>query len=157
MSSKAVAVPHQRTIPAIIKTVKVLFEKAEQASEKAEQYYTAIGLNLKELKDRKPKDIPWPEFAAKHFPMIGRSRGYELLQLADGKTTVEKTRAGTRDRMAKSRAANRPSRDGQPKKETKPATTKTTEKTGRPKSGSITCPHCEGRGWVKAKTNAPED
>jgi hypothetical protein len=65
---------------------------------------------LAEAKDKKPKDITWPDFVKEHFD-FGRSRADELIQIADGRTTVAETREIKAASVRKSRA-NPPLRSG---------------------------------------------
>jgi hypothetical protein len=94
---------HQRSIQELIKTVKALHTKVQQSEGKTEQLQTTLGLTLKEAKDRKPEGITWPDFVKEHFD-FGRSRADELIQIADGRTTVEKTRADKAASTANSKA-----------------------------------------------------
>jgi hypothetical protein len=43
---------------------------------------------------------PWPQYVRKPFD-LGRSRADELIQIADGRTTVAETRAATAQRVQK--------------------------------------------------------
>src|ERR1700722_9891602 len=94
---------HQRSIQELIKTVKALDSKLAQSVGKTEQLQITLGLTLAEAKDKKPKDITWPDFVKLHFD-FGRSRADELIQIADGRTTVEKTRASKAASTANSKA-----------------------------------------------------
>jgi hypothetical protein len=100
------AVSATMAMPVLIRTVKVHIEKGNRAAEKSEQHFIATGLFLKEAKERKPADITWPDFVRQHFD-LGRSRADELIQIADGRTTVELVRSRVernnhRNRMARS-------------------------------------------------------
>src|ERR1700677_1163436 len=94
---------HQRSIEELIKTVKALHSKVRQSEGKTQQLETTLGLNLKEAKERKPEGVTWPDFVKEHFD-FGRSRADELIQIADGRTTVQKTRAGKAASTANSKA-----------------------------------------------------
>jgi hypothetical protein len=102
---------HRRSMSELIRTAKVLQEKAEHAAEKAEQFYKSFGLTLAELKRRKPDGITWPAFVKKHFS-IGRSRADDLIRIGSGSTTVERVREEGRRRAKKVRTADTPLRNG---------------------------------------------
>jgi hypothetical protein len=80
-------------IPAQVLTltrrIKALIEKGDRAAEKAEQFYKAAGIHIKEIKRRQPEH--W-ETVVREKCDLGRSRAYELMAIADGKTTLEKVR-----------------------------------------------------------------
>jgi hypothetical protein len=87
-------------VSTLVATVKTHLEKAAASAEKAEQHYISAGLRLKELKERKPGNVPWPEYVRKTFD-LGRSRADELIQIADGRTTVAETREAIAKRVQK--------------------------------------------------------
>jgi hypothetical protein len=91
-----------RSMPQLIKTVQALHAKAIKYTDKADQIWITIGIELKEAKDRNREhgELTWPEFAKKHFD-FGQSRADELIRIADGRTTVEEVRAGTAERVQK--------------------------------------------------------
>jgi hypothetical protein len=91
-----------RSMPQLIKTVQALHAKAIKYTDKADQIWITIGIELKEAKDRNRESggLTWPEFAKKHFN-FGQSRADELIRIADGRTTVEEVRAGTAERVQK--------------------------------------------------------
>jgi hypothetical protein len=66
---------------------------------------------LKTLKAHSASTNAWVQLVKKKCD-LGRSRAFELLALADGRTTVEKVRADANKRKVKHRA--RPFRNGQP-------------------------------------------
>jgi hypothetical protein len=103
--------PHQRTLPELIRTVKALNSKLAQSKEKSDQFEITLGLTLAEAKERKPKDITWPDFVKKHFS-FGQSRSDELIRIGKGTTTVETQRAGKAARTAKSKAKAKVSASG---------------------------------------------
>jgi hypothetical protein len=88
------------TVPALVSTIKAHLAKGVQSKEKSEQHYISAGLHLKELKARKPSETPWPEYVRETFD-LGRERADELIRIADGRTSVEKVRAGGATRAAK--------------------------------------------------------
>jgi hypothetical protein len=92
----------QRSLTTLIHTAKTLQQKAEQAHDKAEQYWTSLGLTLAELKARTPADTTWPDFVRKHFD-YSRERADELIRIGNNTTTVAKVREQTRMRVATSR------------------------------------------------------
>jgi hypothetical protein len=72
----------------LARRVKVLIEKGDKAAEKAEQFYKAAGIHIKEIKEQSDD---W-ETIVREQCGLGRSRAYELMAIADGKTTLEKVR-----------------------------------------------------------------
>jgi len=83
-------------IVSLARRVKVLVEKGDKAAEKAEQFYKAAGIHIKEIKGQSED---W-EAIVREKCGIGRTRAFELMGIADGTTTVEEVRL---------RAANGPS------------------------------------------------
>jgi hypothetical protein len=72
----------------LARRVKALIEKGDRAAEKAEQFYKAAGIHIKEIKEQSED---W-ETIVRERCGLGRSRAYELMAIADGKTTLEKLR-----------------------------------------------------------------
>ena len=87
-------------VMALTRRIKVLIEKGDRAAEKAEQFYTSAGIHIKEIKGQSED---W-ESIVRDKCGVGRSRAYELMAIADGKTTLEKVRADTNERMKIHRA-----------------------------------------------------
>ena len=94
-------------VSALARRVKVLTEKGDRAAEKAEQFYKAAGIHIRQIKEESLDN--W-ETIVREQCNIGRSRAYELMAIADGKTTLEKVRASTNERQkihkAKSQSVN---------------------------------------------------
>jgi hypothetical protein len=88
----------------LIKTIKAHLAKGDKAKDKAEQHYIAAGQHLKTLKAE--HGGAWAEWEAllKDKIGIGKSRASELMQIADGRKTVEQVRTETAERTAKTRA-----------------------------------------------------
>jgi hypothetical protein len=99
-------------------------EAAKKARGKAHDHELAAGLRLIEARDK--TGASFPDFLQKFCPSLKKSRAYQLIGIAGGKTTVEAERTKTAERMRKHRAAkaaapkaapaeaaDRPSRDGQ--------------------------------------------
>src|SRR5262249_32913314 len=109
-SSEALAMPDrsQLPVPTLCKTIRALIGKGDHAAIKAEQFYTAAGKHLVELKERCREE--WLQLA-KDKVGIGRSRAYELMQIGSGRRTVEQVRENTRQRVGSHRS--RPLRNGQ--------------------------------------------
>jgi hypothetical protein len=72
----------------LTRQVKALVEKGDKAAEKAEQFYKAAGIHIKEIKAASDE---W-ETIVREQCGLGRTRAYELMAIADGKTTLEKVR-----------------------------------------------------------------
>jgi hypothetical protein len=94
------------------KAVRAHIAKGDKAKDKAEQHYIAAGQYLKELKAE--HGGTWGEWEAlvKEKAGIGKSRASELMQIADGRKTVEQIVAATTDRSQKHRALS-PLRNGE--------------------------------------------
>jgi hypothetical protein len=92
-------------IPAQVLTltrrIKALVEKGDRAAEKADQFYKSAGIHIKEIKQRQSEH--W-ETIVREKCGLGRSRAYELMAIADGKTTLEKVRASSNERKKVHRA-----------------------------------------------------
>src|SRR5262245_34411053 len=69
---------------------------------KGEQHYVSAGLHLATLKERCPDQATFLALVKDKIG-IGKSRIYELLQIADGRKTVEEIRADTAERQEKHR------------------------------------------------------
>ena len=97
-------------IPALVATIKDHLAKAVQSEKRSEQHYISAGLRLKELKARRG-NTPWYEYVQKTFK-LSRSRADELIAIADGKVTLDQTRAAKAASTAKSKAKNSNGLDG---------------------------------------------
>jgi hypothetical protein len=86
------------------KRLGVHLDKARQCEEKAAQHCTAAGQLLLEAQKLCNED-GFTVFKKKFCPNLGRSRAYELLAIANGKKSIEGTKAGTRERVARHRAS----------------------------------------------------
>jgi hypothetical protein len=96
----------QNAIRSLVSAIKSDLVKAAQSAAKSEQYHIAAGKRLAELKAElkaKPKkERPaWADFVRAKFD-LGPSRADELIRIAVGTTTVEKTRAGNTERKKRS-------------------------------------------------------
>jgi hypothetical protein len=69
---------------------------------KGEQHYISAGLHLAKLKERCPDQVTFLALVKDKIG-IGKSRTYELLQIADGRKTVEQVRVDTAERQEKYR------------------------------------------------------
>src|SRR6516165_827288 len=74
-------------VMALTRRIKALIDKGDRAAEKAEQFYKAAGIHIKEIKQTQSER--W-EIIVREQCGLGRSRAYELMAIADGKTTLEK-------------------------------------------------------------------
>src|SRR5438874_1232025 len=92
----------------LIKAIKAHIAKADQAKDKAEQHYVAAGLHLKTLKAE--HDGNWDEWAALLRAQcdLSTGRASELMQIADGRTSLEKIRAADAEkkRLARCKKAS---------------------------------------------------
>jgi hypothetical protein len=89
----------------LVRAIKAHIEKGDKAAEKSEQHYITAGQHLKTLKAQMPQGIKWEQYLEDHGLTIGRRGADELIQIADGRTTIEKVRADKAESVAKSRAA----------------------------------------------------
>jgi len=91
----------------LIKTIKTHIAKGDKAAEKSEQHYISAGQHLKTLKirhdDAGGKWADWETFLKEKIG-IGKSRASELMQIADGRKTVEQVQADGASRVAKHEA-----------------------------------------------------
>jgi hypothetical protein len=97
----------QLPVPALCQTIKALVQKGDRAHEKAKQFYIAAGKYLVELKERKPAGITWETFLNDNGMKIGRRRADELIQIADGRTTVDTIKERNNQAKSKHRLAFR--------------------------------------------------
>ena len=104
---QALADRARAAVLALARRVKVLIEKGDRAAEKAEQFYKAAGIHIRQIKEQSLDN--W-ETVVREQCNIGRSRAYELMAIADGKTTLEKVRAGSNERKKVHRAKSVPER-----------------------------------------------
>jgi hypothetical protein len=99
----------------LCKTIKAHIAKGDHAREKAEQHYISAGQHLKTLQGlHKDRGGTWAEWQIliKEKCGIGKSRASELMQIADGRKTVEGNRAETAERVSKHREIS-PLRNGE--------------------------------------------
>jgi hypothetical protein len=96
----------------LVRAIKAHIERGDKAKDKADQHYIAAGQHLKTLKDQHAGS--WAEWEAllKDRIGIGKSRASELMQIADGRRTVEETKADTAKRVARHRESS-PLRNGE--------------------------------------------
>src|SRR5262249_22910223 len=114
-SEKQVAAPDKQTVEhgvlvlELVTTIKVLIEKGDKAKAKAEQFYISAGQHLKTLKAKHDAaGGTWAEWEERLRQVgIGKSRASELMQIADGRKTVEQVRA---DKNETSKLAHRKAR-----------------------------------------------
>jgi hypothetical protein len=90
--------------PQLIRTIKAHIERGDRAKDKADQHYIAAGQHLKALKEQ--HEGSWAEWEAllNDKVGIGKSRASELMQIADGRKTVDEVRDRTADSVRESRA-----------------------------------------------------
>src|SRR5262245_34712732 len=69
---------------------------------KGKQHYISAGLHLAKLKERCPDQATFLALVKDKIG-IGKPRTYELLQIADGRKTIEKVRADTAKRQERQR------------------------------------------------------
>jgi hypothetical protein len=84
-----------------IRAIKALIEKGDKATEKAQQYYVSAGQHLKTLKGQSASAAAWEKLIKARLG-LAKTRAYELLKIADGRTTVADVRLSGKARQAKS-------------------------------------------------------
>ena len=128
----------------LVQRIKAHIAKGDQAAEKSAQHYISAGQHLKTLKAQHGGSwAEWEELLKTKIG-IGKSRASELMQIADGRKSVEEIRANTAERTARMRAlqssALSPLRDGE---------TPTLSANRRAKLSQATCDECgEAAVWV---------
>jgi hypothetical protein len=88
------------------KRIAVLNDKLAHCEDKANQYKIAISQLLAKVKDACDTD-GFAVVRERFFPKLGRSRVYELLQIASGKKTPEEIKSAKRESVRKHRAAKK--------------------------------------------------
>jgi hypothetical protein len=91
----------------LVRTIKAHIAKGDHAAEKSEQHYISAGQHLKTLKSQhEDAGGTWAQWESilREKIGIGKSRASELMQIADGRKTVERVRTETAERTAKTRA-----------------------------------------------------
>lgn len=93
-------------------TIKAHIAAGDKASGKAEEHYKAAGLLLLEAKQRLPLESPGTKWTAY---LVGTcrlqtSRAYELIAIAEGRTSVAEVQANGRERAARHAAKNKAAR-----------------------------------------------
>jgi hypothetical protein len=84
----------------LVKTIKAHLAKAAKYQSKAEEHLITAGQYLMTLKGNSPDQATFLQIVQEQIG-LGKSRTYELLQIADGRTTTEKVRADTAKRVMK--------------------------------------------------------
>src|SRR5215468_9497804 len=79
-------------------------EAAKKARDKAHNHEVSAGRYLIDAREQ-TGDATFPDFLQKFCPGLKKSRAYQLIAIAGGKTTVAAERTKTAERMRKHRAA----------------------------------------------------
>jgi hypothetical protein len=109
MHGNITPVPASQSLEHLGAEIMARIAAGDHAKAKAHDHYLAAGLRLLEARGRV---TDFNAFLKQHCPNLKRTRAYQLMSIAGGKTTVETERAKTAERMRKHRAAKCPSRDG---------------------------------------------
>jgi len=88
----------------LISIIKTHIAKGDKAKDKAEQHYISAGQYLSQLKGISPDQVTFLA-TVKDKIGLGKSRAYELLQIADGRKTDAEVREATNQRKIKHRAS----------------------------------------------------
>lgn len=94
-------------------------EAGDRTKAKADDHFLAAGLRLLEAQSRVPD---FAAFLKNHCCGLKRTRAYQLMRIAGGKTTLAAERAKTAERVRKHRAAKCPLRNGHDTEKTKRTT-----------------------------------
>jgi hypothetical protein len=84
----------------LFKAIQEHIARGDKAKEKSEQHYIAAGQHLKTLKKFSSNWAEW-EMLLKEQVKLSTGRASELIQIADGRKTVEQVRADTAKRVMK--------------------------------------------------------
>ena len=87
------------------KEIIAYIKAGDQAKNQAIEHYKAAGLLLLDVVNKHPKDFT--AFLTRSCVGLGRSRAYELMQMAGGSKTVKQIRADTKKRVDRHRAKNK--------------------------------------------------
>jgi hypothetical protein len=87
----------------VVKTIRAHLAKAEKYQGKATEHFIAAGQHLKTLKETSPDQATFLEIVKEQIG-LGKSRTYELLQIADGTKTETQIQQANAERKAKERA-----------------------------------------------------
>jgi hypothetical protein len=85
------------------KHIAVHYEKAGKYQGKADEHYRSMAYYLAQAKAA-CDDGGFAAFHERFCPDLRKTRAYQLLEIANGKKTIEDIRASTRERVAKHRA-----------------------------------------------------
>jgi hypothetical protein len=84
----------------LIRAIKAHIERGDKAKDKAEQHYISAGQYLAKLKEHSPDQATFLTIVKEKIG-LGKSRTYELLQIADRTKTVGEIRVDTAKRVMK--------------------------------------------------------
>jgi uncharacterized protein with GYD domain len=87
----------------LVKTIKAHLAKAEKYQSKAEEHFITAGQYLMTLKGNSPDQATFLQIVKEQIG-LGKSRTYELLQIADGTKTGAEIQQANAERKAKERA-----------------------------------------------------
>jgi hypothetical protein len=86
------------------KEIEARIKKLDHYAGQAVDFKDSINKLLEDARKLCADEKAFAEFKKRHCPLLGKSRAYELLQIEQGKKTVEQIRAATRKRVADHRA-----------------------------------------------------
>jgi hypothetical protein len=90
----------------LVKTIRAHLARAEKYQSKAEEHFITAGQYLMTLKGNSPDQATFLQIVKEQIG-LGKSRTYELLQIADGTKTVEEVRERSNESSGKSHAKAR--------------------------------------------------
>jgi hypothetical protein len=101
---------HGTVTSTLITEIKSLIAKGDTASDRANEFYKEAGLKLMKLRNQhKSKKLggTWEEYVKAEFG-LSYHRAWELMRIAQGKSTITKQRERAKQGMRKSRAKTKP-------------------------------------------------
>jgi hypothetical protein len=108
----------------LVTRIKTHIEKGDQAAKKSEQHYVSAGQYLAQFKGKHKGSWQEWEKLLKTKVGIGKSRASELMQIADGRKSVQEVRADTAKRVREKAkgARSSPLANGENSSRSQPAT-----------------------------------
>jgi hypothetical protein len=109
MEATAVAVPQPAhdDLERLGREIVALHAAGDKSQKKADDKYLAVGLKLIEARKQTASEVSFAAFLAEHCPTIGKSRAYELIRIAEGRTTQQQVSEENKKRKKRQRQRDR--------------------------------------------------
>jgi hypothetical protein len=91
--------PAQDELERLGKDIVALHAAGDKNQKKANDKYLAAGLKLIEARKQVPSKMSFETFLDEHCPGIGKSRAYELIEMAEGRKTPQEIREANNKRQ----------------------------------------------------------